>query len=106
MAEPKDIGTLLQQVSLRDQAISRLTPEQSAKNAQEAGPALLKRIKEGALGVLKGNTTDMVNLIQQVSDLIPIGGPSNQGKPLGDEIFEKVTGEKTTGSGAETVGSL
>jgi hypothetical protein len=107
MAEaPKDIGTLLQRMGARDQLISHLSPEENARNVQEAGPALLKRIKEGTLGMLKGNSTDIVNIIQQVSDLIPIGGKSNGGKPLGDEIFEKVTGEKVTGSNAETAGSM
>lgn len=106
MAETKDVGTLLQKMGARDQLISHLTPEQNSRNAQEAGPALLKRLKEGALGMLKGNTTDIVNIIQQVSDIIPIGGPSNQGKPLGDEIFTKVTGQPVTGSNAETAGSM
>lgn len=104
---PEDIGTLLQRMSLQDQALYRLTPEQSRENVSSAGPLLLKRIKEGFTGFLKGNSTDIINTIQQVSDLITPGmAPVNEGKPLGDELFKAVSGIEPTGSGAEEVGSL
>lgn len=103
---PQDIGTLLQRMSLQDQALYRLSPEQSRENVSSAGPLLLKRIREGFTGFLKGNSTDIINTIQQVSDLIPTGRPVNEGKPLGDELFKAVSGIEPTGSGAETVGSM
>lgn len=73
---------------------------------------LFETIKDFARGVVKGNTTDFVDIANMTPQAKILGlireKVLGQKTPeqTGDQVFEKITGSKPTGSVAETVGTF
>ena len=73
---------------------------------------LLETIKDFARGVIKGNTTDFVDIANMTPQAKLLGvirervlGQKTP-EPTGDQVYEKITGDKPTGSLAETAGTF
>lgn len=74
---------------------------QAAENAR-----MNSRLKDIGTGVLKGNTTDFINIAEMNPLLALITRKGSVDKPAGDEILENVTGTTVKGNAEEDFGSL
>jgi hypothetical protein len=77
----------------------------------EQTPDILSQLKDFAVGFVKGNTTDLVDVAAMTPQAQVLGAirkavGSGEKTPTGDEIFKQITGIEPTGGIAETIGSF